>query len=173
MQGYVATSTDEIVHRVGMTRGALYHHFRDKAALFAAVYREQRDALASTLTTRMQAAEDASEQQVMLTVCQTFIDEATDPRVRRILFVDGPAVLQPQVLREPEPVRLLLRQVFEPWGTEGGIDRLPLDLLVHLIWALCYEAGCYIAQAEERAGTRQEVVDMLERLLSGLGRPGG
>ncbi len=169
-QGYEATSTEEIVHRVGVTRGTLYHHFRDKAALFAAVHLEQRIALARAISERIQVAEGAPRQEVLLTVCQAFIDEAVDSRVQRILFVDGPAVLDQQVLREPRPALLLLREVFEPLMAEGVIDRLPLDPLIHLVWAMCFEAGVYIAHAEDSAAARREMISSLERLLSGLGR---
>ncbi len=169
-QGYEATSTEEIVRRVGVSRGTLYHHFRDKAALFAAVHLEQRIALAHAISERIQVAETTPRQQVVLTVCQAFIDEAVDPRVQRILFVDGPAILDQQVLRESKPALLLLQQMFEPLMAEGVIDPLPLDPLIHLVWAMCFEAGIYIAHAEDSAAARQEMVGSLERLLSGLER---
>ena len=41
--GFQATRTEEIVQRAGLTRGALYHHFRDKEDLFRAVYEEVGD----------------------------------------------------------------------------------------------------------------------------------
>ncbi len=39
-QGYAHTSTEEILARTGVTRGALYYHFRDKVDLFRAVFCE-------------------------------------------------------------------------------------------------------------------------------------
>ena len=44
-RGYVATSAEAIVARVGVTRGALHHHFKNKAGLFSAVYTEMEGEL--------------------------------------------------------------------------------------------------------------------------------
>jgi len=169
-QGYEATSTEEIVRSIGVTRGTLYHHFRNKAALFEAVYQEQRVTLAQATSERIQVAEGASRQQVMRTVCHAFIDTAADSSVQRILFVDGPAVLGRNVIQEPDPALQLLRQVFEPFMAEGVIDPRPLELLLRLVWAMCFEAGLYITHAADRVIARQEMIDTLERLLSGLFR---
>ena len=48
-RGYTAVSTAEIVDRARVTRGALYHHFEDKRALFAAVH----EGLEAELVTRI------------------------------------------------------------------------------------------------------------------------
>lgn len=169
-RGYEATSTEEIVRSMGVSRGALYHHFRNKAALFEAVYQEQRAALAHAIGERIQVAEGASRRQIMRTVCHAFIDTAADSSVQRILFVDGPAVLSRNVIQEPDSALRLLRQVFEPLMDEGVIGPQPLDLFLRLVWAMCFEAGLYIAHAADRATARQEMVGILERLLTGLGR---
>ena len=50
--GYAATSTEAVARRAGVTRGALYYQFRDKAALFAAVYEEQSTAAVHALPDR-------------------------------------------------------------------------------------------------------------------------
>ena len=169
-QGYAATSTEEIVRRMGTSRGTLYYHFRDKAALFEAVYQEQRVAVAHAIGARLQAVEGASRQQIMRTVCHAFIDTAADPSVQRILFVDGPAVLGRNVIQEPDPALRLLRQVFEPLMDEGVIESPPLELFLRLVWAMCFEAGLYIAHVADRVTARQEMVNTLERLFTGLRR---
>ena len=169
-QGYEATSTEEIVRSIGVTRGTLYHHFRNKAALFEAVYQEQRVALARAIGERIQVAEGASRQQIMRMVCHAFINTAADSSVQRILFVDGPAVLARNVTHEPDPALQLMRQVFEPLIDERVIEPQPLDLFIRLVWAMCFEAGLYITHAADRAAARQEMVGILERLLTGLFR---
>ncbi len=167
-QGYDKTLIKAITQRVGITKGALYPHFPDKPALFAAIYQEQRVALARAIHVRLQAAAGASQPQTALTACRAFIDTAADPRMWRILFVDAPAVLDPEVLQEPDPTVLLLRQVFAPLMAEGVSEPLPLDLLIRQVWAMCFEAGLYIAHATDRAAARQEMVGVLETLLTGL-----
>ena len=169
-QGYEATSTEEIVRSIGVSRGTLYHHFRNKAALFEAVYQEQRVAVAHAIGARLQAADGTSQQQIMRTVCHAFVDTAADSSMQRILFVDGPAVLGRNVIQEPDPALRLLRQVFEPFMDKGVIDPRPLELFLRLVWAMCFEAGLYITHADDRVTARQEMIDTLERLLTGLFR---
>ncbi|TIW99947.1 MAG: helix-turn-helix transcriptional regulator, partial [Mesorhizobium sp.] len=45
-KSYAETGTPEIVAAAGVTRGALYHHFADKQALFAAVVEQEAAAVA-------------------------------------------------------------------------------------------------------------------------------
>ena len=48
-EGFAAASMDELTASVGLTRGALYHHFRDKRDLFEAVVEEVSRGIATTI----------------------------------------------------------------------------------------------------------------------------
>src|SRR5919198_2496978 len=60
-RGYTAVSTEEIVQRAGVTRGALYHHFRDKQDLFRAVYEQLETDVVAAITGRIEGVEDPVE----------------------------------------------------------------------------------------------------------------
>ena len=167
-KGYADTSTEEIVQRAEVTRGALYYHYRDKAALFEAVFEEERAALIQAVLGRIQAAEGDTWQRFIVTGCHAFIENAANPSVQRIVHVDGPAVLDWTVMQESGPGIALLRNVFEQLMGEGLIEQRPLEPLIHLAWAMLFEAAVYIAQADDSATTQEEVVGALIRVLTGL-----
>jgi AcrR family transcriptional regulator len=89
--GFAATSTEAILAGAGVKRGALYHHFTDKAALFEAVCMELvEEALPAVdaATARARGALDA-----LIRGSIAWIEFVTRDDVRRILLVDGPTVL--------------------------------------------------------------------------------
>lgn len=90
-RGFAATGTEEVVRAAGVTRGALYHQFADKTALFAAAF----EAVAAEVRARIEREAEASAGAVGALVAGSiaFLDAATDPAIRRIYLVDGPAVL--------------------------------------------------------------------------------
>jgi len=99
-QGYFETGTTEIVEAAGVgTRGALYHHFDNKQALFLAVFEEievdLRAKFGNTVTgnTWLERLEQA---------LAGFLDASLQSEVRRVLLIDGPAVLGWDVWREIE-----------------------------------------------------------------------
>src|SRR6266542_5416423 len=54
-RGYAGVGTEQIVQAAGVTRGALYHQFRDKADLFAAVAESIQAEIAHRITAGAQA----------------------------------------------------------------------------------------------------------------------
>src|SRR5215211_9136569 len=52
-RGYAGVGTEEVVRRAGVTRGALYHHFRDKRDLFRAVYEQTEEEIVAAIGARM------------------------------------------------------------------------------------------------------------------------
>ncbi len=176
-KGYAGTGTEEIVARARVTRGALYHHFRDKPGLFRAVMQAVAADLAERLVTQQLARDGegaAGAWDQLREGFQAFLDACTGSDFQRIVLVDGPAVLGHGAwtdLVEQHGLGLLrawLRRAID----DGQIDPLPADPLARLLAALLGEASLYIAQATDPARARREAGAALDRILSGL-RPAG
>jgi AcrR family transcriptional regulator len=172
-QGYAGTGTEEIVARARVTRGALYHHFRDKSDLFRAVMQAVASELAQQLIAQQlsrdgESAANAWDQ--LREGFQAFLDACTGADFQRIVLIDGPAVLGHGAwsdLVEQHGLGLLrtwLRQAID----DAQIDPLPVDPLARILAALIAEASLYIGQAAEPGLARREAGAIVDRILSGL-----
>ncbi len=90
-RGYADTSTPDIVAAAGLTRGALYHHFEDKKALFRAVAEREAGAVAARI--ERATVDDLTPREALITGATAFFDAMAEPGRIRILLLDGPAVL--------------------------------------------------------------------------------
>jgi AcrR family transcriptional regulator len=171
--GYAGTGTEDIVARAGLTRGALYHHFRDKPGLFRAVMDAVAGELASGLIARQlaRAADGATGAWDQLREgFQAFLDACTRSDFQRIVLIDGPAVLGHDAwsdLVEQHGLGLL-RTWLQRAIDDAQIDPLPVEPLARLLAALIGEASLYIARAPDPARARQEAGATIDRILSGL-----
>jgi AcrR family transcriptional regulator len=167
-RGYNDVSTEEIVRRAGVTRGALYHHFEDKRDLFAAVVEQVEQDVMQKVAEAALAEEDSWEQQRV--AIGAYLDVCLEPAVQRIVLTDAPSVLGLAAWREIESkygfalVEAGLRSVMEA----GYIERQPVEPLAHLLLGALTEGGLLIGRAEDRQATRREVGDGLDRILRGL-----
>lgn len=93
-KGFAATGTPEIVAAAGVTRGALYHHFADKLALFEAVVEDEHRAVAEAITAVADGA-DAPPDMIEALVLggHAFLAAMQDGGRRRIMLIDAPSVL--------------------------------------------------------------------------------
>src|SRR5258708_18379577 len=91
-RGYAEVGTEEIVRAAGVTRGALYHQFRDKAGLFAAVAEEVEAEIAERIAVGA-AAESSEPTDVLRAGARLFLEACAEPEVERIILLDAPAVL--------------------------------------------------------------------------------
>src|SRR5215472_9342458 len=91
-RGYAGVGTEEIVRAAGVTRGALYHQFRDKADLFAAVAEEVEAEIADRIAAGAAGAA-ADPLAGLRTGARLFLDACAEPDVERIILLDAPAVL--------------------------------------------------------------------------------
>ncbi|MCK9874571.1 TetR/AcrR family transcriptional regulator [Frankia sp. AgPm24] len=177
-QGFAATGTEEIVADAQVTRGALYHHFRDKADLFRTVMEQ----VATEVAEKLVAGELARDAQLpsdawtqLRTGFQSLLDISTaDSDFQRIVLVDGPAVLGSEAwdaLVERHGYRLL-SEWLQRAMSEEGIDQLPVAPLTRLVAALLSEASIYTGRAADPDAARVEIGIVLDRLMRGLSRGG-
>lgn len=96
--GYADVALAAVAAHAGVTRGAVYHHYASKQALFAAVVSAAHERVAAAVVAAADRASDPWEG--LVAGCHAFLDVSTDPSTRRILLIDAPAVLGWQVWRE-------------------------------------------------------------------------
>lgn len=169
-RGFAAVSTEEIVRRARVTRGALYHHFTGKEGLFEAVFEQvEGDLTARIAAEAMQAAEPWD---AMRSGAQAFLDACLDPAVQRITLLDAPSVLGWERWREiGQRYGLGLVQATVQAAMDAGqIESQPVRPLAHILIGALDEAAMLVARAEDVQATRREVGDALERYLQALRR---
>lgn len=166
--GYTATSIDDIARESGMTKGAVYHHFAGKSELFRAVFVRQEQQLAQTIAAA--AAEVADPWDRVRRGCLAFLHASTDPQVRRIILLDGPAVLGWDEVRaiEYEHTLKLLRQGLAAAAAHGRIAPGNVTIRAHLVFGALCEAGMLVARADDPAAALPAVLDQADRLLTAL-----
>ena len=167
-RGYNDVATEEIVRRAGVTRGALYHHFKDKRDLFAAVVEQVELEVLERVAEAALTEQDAWEQQ--RAAIGAYLDVCLEPAVQRIVLTDAPSVLGLAAWREIEAryglglVSAGLETVMEA----GYIERQPVEPLAHLLLGALTEGGLLIARSNDREKARRDVGDGLDRILGGL-----
>ena len=167
-RGYAETPTEELVRQAGMTRGALYHHFKDKRALFEAVFEDVEQSLMMKIGSSVDPKANAWQR--LLNACNLFLDACLDRDVQQIVLIDGPSVLNWDGWREIEERYALgaIIAMLQASIDEGFLAPQPVEPLAHLVLASVNEAGMVIAKSDDVKAARKEVGASFERLLNGL-----
>lgn len=165
-KGYFHTSIGELVNASGVgTRGAFYHHFKDKSELFRAVFEEvERDLTLRSLASPPQGS-DAWEQ--LGSGLHGFLNAALEPEVQRVVLIDGPVVLGWQTLRaiqETNSIALIDEMVREAIA-EGVIADQPVTELTHMLVAALEEASLLVAHSPEPGAAIERAAGVLDRML--------
>jgi len=166
--GYADTATSAIVRRAGATRGALYHHFKDKHALFDAVVEAEDARLAALIDADTADVTDAY--QGVTHGIGIYLDAAAAPATRRILMLDGPAVLGWKRWREIQSRHSLrtLREGLEAAKAQGRLAPVSVPIAASLLAAALDEAVHVIADAKNRKRARAEAQAAATAMLEGL-----
>ena len=167
--GYEGTSIEAVLTAAGVSRGALYHHFAGKEALFTAVLEAVSERVAAQVTEVISGCTDPVD--ALRTGALGWIDLAGDPVIQRIMLVDAPSVLGWEQWRALDEGRTVgaMRDMLQAVSDTG---RLPAELVgpfAHMILAALDEAAMVVARAPDTraavAEERQAVEEFLARLL--------
>jgi len=170
-RGYAGVGTEEIVRAAGVTRGALYHQFRDKADLFAAVAEEVEAEIADRIAAGAAGAA-ADPLAGLRTGARLFLDACAEPDVERIILLDAPAVLGWEAWRDLAGryglglVQFALQSAMDT----GAIVPQPVVPLAHVLVGALDECALYIARAEDPAQAREQCAAIFDRILDSITR---
>jgi AcrR family transcriptional regulator len=167
-EGYAATSVDDVTRAAALTKGAFYHHFTDKKAIFQAVFEEAERQLQSDI----KAAVVSSDPWTMLkSGCLAFLDITLDPGTARLLLREGPAVLGWEAWRDicARHSLGLISGGIRAAIKAGQVPSRPTEPLAAAIYGALTEAARYMAQLDDPAAAlpcvRAEIDLMLQALL--------
>ena len=160
-KGYAATGTPEVVERAGVTRGALYHHFKDKQALFQAVVESEASEVAKEIEAKSFNAEMPME--ALLHGAKACFQAMRQSGRVRLMLLEGPAVLGPDEMRRIDLQtggRELRCGIRDALGAET--PSAEVDACADLISAMFDRA----ALACDAKGGNKAYEDMIAELLS-------
>lgn len=170
VQGYSSTSLDSIVAEAKVTKGALYHHFSGKQAVFEAVFERIEQVAAKRVRRAATQADDPWEQ--ALAGLRTFLDVVQDPAYQRIVIREGPAVLGHERFREQverssyATVSDIVRAVLHEHAPE--VDTAMVDTFSTIFFGAMSAAGESVSSAEDPKAAGVRVETAIGFILDGM-----
>ncbi|MGO4537612.1 TetR family transcriptional regulator [Paenibacillus sp. 2TAB19] len=166
--GYADAALELIVQEANLTRGAVYHHFRSKKELFRSVLESVQREVAQRVERDASTSEDVWEQ--LYLGCRAFVMAAVEENRKRIMLIDGPAILGWNVWREMDEQHAmsLLRGQLRLMKEQGYLNRASIDAMTHLLSGALNEASLWLAHTETRPEALGEAMRTLKLLLEGI-----
>jgi AcrR family transcriptional regulator len=172
-RGYAEVGTPEIVEVAGVTRGAMYHQYADKAALFRAVAEAMDQEILERIEASVAAARPKTPAETMHAMANAWLDIAREPEVRQLMLLDAPSVIGWTEYREMSQQNSVVRaeELLKAAIEAGQLKPQPLRPLALVLLGALEEAAMYLARAENPDQARDEARAVVRDLIDGLLRP--
>lgn len=173
LRGYADVGTPEIATAAGVTRGAMYHQFADKATLLREVVEAVEQDVMARMATVVAAAGANTPADAIRAAVDAWLEVSGDPEVRQLILLDAPSVLGWAEFRDVAQRYSLgmTEQLLTEAIRAGQLARQPVRPLAHVLIGALDEAAMVIATAEDPKRSRRETRQVLHRLLDGLLEP--
>lgn len=167
-RGYAGVGLEEVAESATVTRGAIYHHFRNKRGLFGAVAARQQQRVAEAVLRSADAEPDAWEG--LRAGCRAFLTASLAEESRRILLIDAPAVLGWNSWRhqDAEASGAHLSTAIEELAGQGVLVVRSLAGATALLTGAMNEAVLHVAHSDRPHETTEEVLVDLFRMMDGM-----
>lgn len=166
--GYAGTSLDEVVAAARVTKGALYHHFPSKLALFENVFLRVQEATTTDIAKAINTSKDPWER--AQTGLQKFLEVCRQPEFRRICMQEGPVALGHERWQEAEKASSygIVQNIVESLLDDlGGAEQLG-EAFTAVFYGAIRSASEYVSDAEDPDVASDEVQATIGALLAGL-----
>jgi AcrR family transcriptional regulator len=169
-RGFTRTSLDDIAVATQVTRGAVYHHFESKQAVFEAVF----DALEQDMMARVAAAAvgQPNAWDAGMAALDAFLDLCCEDRYGRLCWLEGPLALgwARWMDYEKKYAYALIDGFLQAARAEGLLADVPAQASSQLVFHLLGGAGRTIAEApqDDRRSVRDGCAVTIRRMLNGL-----
>lgn len=166
--GFANTTVDQVAEAARVTKGAVYHHFRDKAELLEAAFVRLEERLVAAVVVAVDGIDDPWEE--FSRGVDAFLEACLEPDFRRIALEEAPAVLGWARWKDIEERYFLGLMVASlDVLAQAGLVRVPPgELTARMLLAALSEAGVAVAGADDPEEERARVGDLVRRLVSGL-----
>jgi len=167
--GYDATSIEAVLLDCGISKGALYHHFRNKEALFVAVLETIEARIVEQVAGAARQATNPLD--ALRAGCGAWLDlVVSDPAVRRIAVIDAPSVLGWHAWRAMEGRYALglLKGVLGLAAAHGCFDPARIEAYAGMLLAVLNEMAMLIARSEQSPQVVASARDAVEQLITRL-----
>lgn len=151
-------------------RGALYHQFADKLALFDAVVGAVEADIAARIAQQVAATGVTDPVEGIRQAVRIWLEICVEPESHRIALLDGPSVLGWARWRALCQEHVFgLAEALLSQGMEAGSIRLqPVRPLAHILMGASDEAALYVAEAADHARARAEMIEVINQLIEGI-----
>lgn len=168
VQGYAGTSLDEIVAGARVTKGALYHHFSGKQALFEAVFVRVEDDASGSIRRAVRDTEDPWDK--AMAGLRAFLDVLQRPEYRRLVIQEGPAVLGYERYREQEERSTygIVQEIVSSVLASYALEKSMVDTFSRVFFGAMSAAGSAVSSADDTARASAEVEAAIAFILAGL-----
>lgn len=165
-RGYAEASVERIASEVGLTKGAIYYHFKSKHGLFEAVLRDCQRDIVRRIEER--ATSSADPRQAIIDGCIAFLDVVMDEELRQVVLLDGPAVLGYSHWRRIDAEFGLgsLKDGLRAWAADD--QAMNVDVAAHAISGALNDLVLFVSESPSRTATHERVRGQLPILLASM-----